>query len=86
MAVFGWITLGILFGGLAHFFDKQDAKGGLFGALLFGISGALLGGIVATWLFGSASSIEFMHLLLALSGALMLLVLHRTLFSKQERF
>ncbi len=81
-----WIVLGVVFGGLTHFFDNQDAKGGLVGSLLVGVVGALSGGLVAAFLFGFSSQFDVSALLIALTGTLLLLLFHRTIFSKQERF
>lgn len=86
MIVITWVSLGIVFGILTHYFDNQDAKGGLMGSILFGVSGALLGGIAAALLFGISSQFDITTLLIALSGTLLLLLFHRTFFSKQERF
>jgi uncharacterized membrane protein YeaQ/YmgE (transglycosylase-associated protein family) len=81
----------ILFGGvvglIGYLTDRTQTRGGLAGAVLFGIFGAMGGGVAATLLFGSTfSHLEFSSVLLAFAGSLFLLVLQHTVFSKQERF
>lgn len=82
-----WIFLGVLLGTAGYVLDPSPAKGGLRAALLVGISGAVLGGGLATYLFSGTFQREWLLTLgLVLSGGLLLLLIHRTLFSEQQKF
>lgn len=81
----------VLFGGVVglvgYLADHVDTRGGVFGSMVFGIVGALGGGLIATLLFGSAfSHLEFSSILLAFAGSLFFLIIQHTILSRQERF
>lgn len=87
MNIIGWTIIGAVIGIGGHFIDRSPAKGGLLGAILFGVSGALLGGLTAFLLFGSTSrGLDVFTLLIALSGGLLLLLIQRTLLSQEHKF
>lgn len=82
-----WTLLGATIGAIGHAFDTSPARGGLVGAIFFGIGGALLGGGLATLLFGThATQFDFSLTVIAFSGGLLLLLVQRTIFSKGPRF
>lgn len=81
------LVFGAVVGTVGYAIDHEQARGGLLGAILFGVVGAVGGGLIATLLFGSAfSHLEFASVLLAFAGSLFLLVIQHTLLSSQERF
>lgn len=87
MSLFAWIIFGLTIGFIGHALDSRPAKGGIIGALVFGVAGAVFGGTLASVLFGTApTSLNISTLLIAVSGALLLLMIQRTVFSKSERF
>lgn len=82
-----WTIVGAFIGGIGHLLDKSPAKGGFFAAVIFGVGGALLGGSLATLLFsGALQRIDLSSLAMALSGGILLLLIHRTIFSEQRKF
>lgn len=82
MNVIAWILFGTIAGIVAHAVDTKPAQGGLLGSVVFGISGALIGGFIANVLF-SANVLVFdpISLILAAALCLFLLLVHRTALS-----
>jgi uncharacterized membrane protein YeaQ/YmgE (transglycosylase-associated protein family) len=84
MSIFLWITFGILAAVVAHFLDPFKAKGGLFGAILLGVAGATVGGILANVIFGgSIRQFDFITLLVAVAGTFLFLLVQRTALIKK---
>ncbi len=82
-----WVLLGVGLGLVGHLVDASPAKGGLIGSVLFGIAGALSGGVTALFLFGTGfSTVDIWTIIIALSGGLLVLLFHRTVFSQQQKF
>lgn len=84
MNIIAWTVFGILAGIVAHYSDNREAKGGktLVGAILVGILGALSGGLFAMVLFGEiTSSFDIFSFILAISASLIILLIHRSVFS-----
>lgn len=52
MNAISWVVLGLIIGIGVHLFDPHAGRGGLLGAVLLGISGAVIGGSLITLLFG----------------------------------
>jgi uncharacterized membrane protein YeaQ/YmgE (transglycosylase-associated protein family) len=78
MNLFTWIVFGLIVGIIAELVDHQPARGGLFGAVLLGIVGAVVGGFMANTLFGlSVSGFDFTSLAIATVGSLLVLSLGR---------
>lgn len=76
MNVLGWIILGLIAGAIANLIDPDPARGGLLGAIILGIGGALVGGFLANLLFGiSVTGFDFTSFIVATLGALVLLYL-----------
>lgn len=87
MALLAWVFLGIFLGTVGHLLDAREAKGGLIGAMLFGIAGSVTGGFLAAILFyPSKSGIDLLSMLVVFSGGIFLLLIQRTLFTLGERF
>ena len=49
--IISWAVFGLLIGAVIHWIDPGDVRGGVFGTLILGILGALLGGFLAKALF-----------------------------------
>ena len=79
MGIIGWILLGLLAGAIAKLILPGDDPGGLIVTTLIGIAGALVGGFIASALdIGDLD--EFFDIgtwLIAIGGALLLLVIYR---------
>jgi uncharacterized membrane protein YeaQ/YmgE (transglycosylase-associated protein family) len=81
MGVLGWIILGLVAGAIAKALHKGHEPGGLLGTLVVGIAGALLGGLIASavGIGGIGSFFSVGTWLIAIGGALLLLVIFSTL-------
>jgi uncharacterized membrane protein YeaQ/YmgE (transglycosylase-associated protein family) len=81
MGVLGWIILGLVAGAVAKALHKGHEPGGLFGMLIVGVAGAMLGGFIAA-VVGIGAIGSFFSVgtwLIAIGGALLLLVIYNTL-------
>lgn len=77
--VISWIIFGLLVGIVANAIDPSPSRGGLLGAILLGIVGALLGGFLADLIFGvGITGFNFTSFAIAVLGALLLLLIGRT--------
>ena len=52
MNILSWVLFGLVVGIIANYIDPQKAQGGLMGAIVLGVLGALLGGFVGDLIFG----------------------------------
>lgn len=87
MTILLWIVLGIIIGVVSRILDSTEAKGGLLGSILFGISGSVAGGLVAMLLLGGGMGfVDISSFIIVLSSSLLLLMVQRTVFSKEQRF
>lgn len=79
MGILGWIVLGLLAGAIAKFIMPGRDPGGIIVTTLIGIVGALLGGFLGSALFNTdiGSFFELQTWLLAIGGALILLLVYR---------
>jgi uncharacterized membrane protein YeaQ/YmgE (transglycosylase-associated protein family) len=86
MGIIGWIVLGLIAGAIAKAILPGDDPGGIIVTMLIGIAGAVVGGFIASALnIGDLD--EFFDIgtwLIAIGGALMLLVLYR-MFAGRSR-
>ncbi len=85
MGLLSWILFGLIAGGIAKFLMPGKDPGGCLVTILLGIGGALLGGFVATELFGYGQPTGFNlpSLLIAIAGAVALLILYRLLLMRR---
>ena len=82
MGIFSWIVFGLIAGVLAKFFMPGKDPGGFIVTVLIGIAGAIVGGFIGTALgFGTVSGFNFRSFLIAIAGAMLLLLGYR-LFKK----
>ena len=87
MTILLWIALGIIIGIVSRFLDSDDSKGGMLGSILFGISGSVAGGLAATLLLGGGLGfVDVSSFIIVLSSSLLLLMVQRTVFSKENKF
>ena len=86
MAILGWILFGLIVGALAKLVMPGRDPGGIIVTMLIGIVGALLGGFLATQLFGVDAIDEFFDIstwLAAIVGALILLLIYRAVVGRR---
>lgn len=84
MGILSWILMGLIVGLLAKLFMPGRDPGGFIITVLLGIAGAMLGGFIGSVLgWGTVTGFNFRSLLLAIGGAILLLVLYRVV--KRER-
>ncbi|MDQ3353448.1 MAG: GlsB/YeaQ/YmgE family stress response membrane protein [Actinomycetota bacterium] len=80
MGIIGWILLGLVAGVIAKAIMPGDDPGGIIVTIVIGIVGALLGGFLASRVFGIDVNEEFFDLatwVAAIAGALILLAIYR---------
>jgi uncharacterized membrane protein YeaQ/YmgE (transglycosylase-associated protein family) len=86
VGIIGWILLGLCAGAIAKLLLPGDDPGGIIVTTLIGIAGALVGGFIASALdIGDLD--EFFDIgtwLIAIGGALLLLILYRLLTGRPE--
>ena len=78
----GWILFGAIVGVIAKFLMPGKDPGGFIVTILLGIAGAMLGGFLGRTLgwYGPNDGAGF---LMSLIGAVLLLVLYRTMFARR---
>ena len=78
MGFLSWIVMGLIVGVLAKFIMPGKDPGGVFVTILIGIAGAFVGGFVGSALgLGAVTGFNLGSLLLAVGGAVLLLILYR---------
>ncbi|MFT5730231.1 MAG: putative membrane protein YeaQ/YmgE (transglycosylase-associated protein family) [Desulforhopalus sp.] len=78
MGILSWIVMGLIVGVLAKFFMPGKDPGGFIVTTLIGIAGAFVGGYIGSFLgLGAVTGFNLGSLLLAVGGAIILLVLYR---------
>ncbi|ACN13510.1 predicted transglycosylase associated protein YeaQ [Desulforapulum autotrophicum HRM2] len=80
MGILSWIVMGLIVGMLAKFIMPGKDPGGIIVTLLIGIAGSFVGGFIGSFLgFGPVTGFNVGSLLLAIGGAVLLLILYRIL-------
>ncbi len=80
MGIIVWVVFGLIAGAVAKLIMPGKDPGGVIVTILLGIAGAVVGGLVATLLgFGSVSGFNLPSLIVAVVGALILLIGYRLL-------
>lgn len=80
MNILAWIVFGLITGIIANMIDPRRSEGGLFAAVVLGIVGAIVGGFLASVLFGiGITGFNLESFAIAVAGALLLLVGERAL-------
>jgi len=85
MGILSWIVMGLIVGILAKFIMPGSDPGGFFITILLGIAGAFLGGFIGSFLgLGDVTGFNIGSLLLAIGGAILLLILYRAVKGKSS--
>ena len=80
MGILSWIGMGLIVGLLAKFILPGKDPGGCFLTILIGIAGAFVGGYLGSFFgVGAVTGFNVVSLLLAVVGAVLLLLLYRLL-------
>jgi uncharacterized membrane protein YeaQ/YmgE (transglycosylase-associated protein family) len=80
MGLLTWIVLGLIAGVLAKLILPGKDPGGFIVTTLIGIVGAVIGGWIATQMgFGTVTGVNPGSVLIAVGGAVLLLLLYRVL-------
>jgi uncharacterized membrane protein YeaQ/YmgE (transglycosylase-associated protein family) len=80
MGIISWIIFGLIVGVIANYIDPQAARGGLIGTIILGIVGGLVGGFLSSMITGvGVTGFNLTSLVIAVAGALVLLVIGRAL-------
>jgi uncharacterized membrane protein YeaQ/YmgE (transglycosylase-associated protein family) len=83
MGIISWIIFGLIAGGIAKLIMPGEDPGGFIITMLLGIAGALVGGFIGTALgFGSVDGFNFGSFIIAVVGAILLLVGYRFVRSR----
>lgn len=86
MGILSWVIFGLIAGGIAKLLMPGKDPGGCFITMILGILGANLGGFVGSYLlgWGTINEFNFKNMLLAVLGAVLLLVIYRLVFQKKK--
>jgi uncharacterized membrane protein YeaQ/YmgE (transglycosylase-associated protein family) len=80
MGFLAWIILGLVVGVIAKLIMPGKDPGGFIITIILGIAGAFVGGFIASKLgFGSVTGFDIRSLVIAVIGAVVLLVIYRVL-------
>lgn len=80
MSVVSWIIFGLIAGTLANVIDPRPSSGGIVGAVILGIVGALVGGFLVNVLLGiDVTGFNLTSFVVAIAGSLLLLFVGRAL-------
>lgn len=82
MSIVAWLVVGLLSGLMAKALMPGNEPGGIIVTVLLGITGAFVGGILAMSLgiSGGVNNFGVGTILIATFGAMLLLIVYRTLF------
>ena len=80
MGIFSWIIMGLIVGVLAKWIMPGKDPGGFIVTICIGIAGSFVGGFIGSLLgIGSVSGFNMISFLLAIGGAILLLILYRVI-------
>jgi len=75
MGILSWIVFGLLAGVIAKYVMPGPDSGGIVMTILLGVAGAVVGGFIGAQMgYGSVTGFDVRSLLIAIGGALVLLV------------
>ena len=84
MGILSWIIFGLIAGLIAKFLMPGRDHGGFIITILLGIAGAVVGGFIGTSLgFGGVDGFNFGSFVIAVLGAILLLILYRVLVGRR---
>lgn len=85
MGILSWIIFGLIAGVIAKLLMPGRDPGGCIITILLGVAGAFVGGFIGTQLgFGSVTGFDFRSFLIAVLGAVLLLLIYR-FFRRDDR-
>ncbi len=77
-----WLVFGLIAGIIANVLDPHPASGGILGAIVLGIAGAIVGGFLSNLIFGvGLTGFNFTSFAVAVLGSLLVLMTGRALSS-----
>ena len=80
MGILSWIIMGLIVGVLAKWIMPGKDPGGIIVTICIGIVGAFLGGFIGSLLgIGDVSGFNLISFILAIGGAILLLILYRVI-------
>lgn len=83
MGILLWIVFGLIAGVVAKFIMPGRDPGGIIVTILLGIAGAVVGGFIGTTFgFGTVTGFDGRSLLIAIGGALALLIGYRLIATR----
>jgi len=75
MGILSWIVFGLIAGVVAKYVMPGPDSGGIVMTILLGVAGAVVGGFIGAQMgYGSVTGFDVRSLLIAIGGALVLLV------------
>jgi uncharacterized membrane protein YeaQ/YmgE (transglycosylase-associated protein family) len=78
MGILSWLVLGLVVGIIAKFIMPGKDPGGFVITIILGIAGAFVGGFIGSRIgFGTVSGFDIRSLMIAIGGAIILLVIYR---------
>lgn len=78
MGILSWLILGLVVGIIAKFLMPGKDPGGFVITIILGIAGAFVGGFIGSRIgFGTVSGFDLRSLMIAVGGAILLLVIYR---------
>jgi uncharacterized membrane protein YeaQ/YmgE (transglycosylase-associated protein family) len=84
MGILSWVLLGLIAGAIAKALHTGDDPDGWLVTIVIGIVGAVIGGYIGTVLgWGTVTGFNIKSILLAVGGALIVLVLFRALRTRR---
>ena len=80
MGFLSWIVLGLIVGIVAKLIMPGKDPGGMVVTILIGIAGAFIGGFIGSLMgLGTVTGFDLRSLLIAIGGAVLLLIVYRLL-------
>lgn len=80
MGILAWIIFGLIVGVIANIVDPAPASGGMLGAIVLGVAGAVVGGFLGNMIFGiGVSGFNLSSFIVAVLGSLLLLTVGKAL-------
>jgi uncharacterized membrane protein YeaQ/YmgE (transglycosylase-associated protein family) len=80
MGFLSWIVLGLIVGIVAKLIMPGKDPGGMVVTILIGIAGAFIGGFIGSLIgLGTVTGFDLRSLLIAIGGAVLLLIVYRLL-------
>lgn len=78
MGILTWIILGLVVGVIAKLIMPGKDPGGFIITIILGVAGAFVGGFIGQFIgFGPVTGLNVKSLLLAVGGAVILLIIYR---------